>query len=146
MRTFLLLLLTACTLTAASAQMTKPVSWAFSAEKVADGTFDVTISADIQNGWHVYSQFTPEGGPVPTSVTLDLGEKVHTAKETGARSEHMDELFGVEVIDFSETFTIEQRVKVPAGATVLTGTVEYMTCNGESCLPPTEVPFTISLR
>ena len=131
--------------TAALAQLS-PVNWAFSAEKVADGTYDVTFTANIQDGWHVYSQFTPDGGPVPTSVSLDAGEKVHTAKETGARSEHLDELFGVEVIDFSQTFTIEQRVKLPAGTTTLTGTVEYMTCNGESCLPPTEVPFTISLR
>ena len=145
MKTFLFLLFAAFATTAATAQLS-PVNWEFSAEKVADGTFDVTITADIQDGWHVYSQFTPDGGPVPTSVTIDAGEKVHTAKETGERSEHMDELFGVEVIDFSNTFTIEQRVKVPAGATTLTGTVEYMTCNGESCLPPTEVPFTLRLR
>ena len=145
MKLFSLLLVAFLSTTAAVAQLS-PVNWDFSAEKVTDGTFDVTLTADIQDGWKVYSQFTPDGGPVPTSVSLDAGEKVHTAKETGTRNEHLDELFGVEVIDFSKTFTIEQRVKLPAGATTLTGTLEYMTCNGESCLPPTEVPFTISLR
>ena len=145
MKPYFFLLLAVCISSTAFAQLS-PVNWEVTAEKIEDGTFDLTFTAEIQDGWKVYSQFTPEGGPQPTAIELESGQKVDTPKETGDRKEREDALFGVEVIEFTHTYTIQQRVKVPAGTTTLSGTVNYMTCDGERCLPPTDVNFNVSLR
>ena len=32
--------------------------------------FDVTLRAEIQPGWHLYSMNVPAGGPIPTSIMV----------------------------------------------------------------------------
>ena len=45
-----------------------PVSWTFSSKKIADKTFELHLTADIQSGWHLYSQEQPEDAiAIPTS-------------------------------------------------------------------------------
>jgi DsbC/DsbD-like thiol-disulfide interchange protein len=47
---------------------------------------------------------------------------------------------------YEKTVDFVQVVKVKGKAkTSLTGKVEFMVCNDEKCLPPSEVPFTINL-
>ena len=67
----LLVLTTALLITiSASAQIENPVKWAYAAKRTsaADATF--FIKATIQNGWHIYSQYVKEGGPIKTSFTF----------------------------------------------------------------------------
>ena len=53
------------------AQIVKnPVSWKSSVKKVADKTYEIVLTADIEDGWHMYSQATPAGGPIPTKVSF----------------------------------------------------------------------------
>ena len=47
-----------------------PVKWAFAAKKIADKTYEVKYIANIDAPWHIYSQATPEGGPVATKITF----------------------------------------------------------------------------
>ncbi len=53
----------------ANAQAPNPVSWAFTAKKLADKTYEVRLVATVQSGWHLYSQVQPEDAVVnPTSI------------------------------------------------------------------------------
>jgi hypothetical protein len=36
-----------------------PVTWSFSAKKLDDKTYEVHMTANIQSGWHVFSQTQP---------------------------------------------------------------------------------------
>ena len=49
------------------AKIYDPVKWNFSSEKINDKESYLVITALIEKGWHVYSQFIEEGGPIPTS-------------------------------------------------------------------------------
>ena len=44
------------------AQILDPVKWSFSFQKVSSDEADLLITAKIEPGWHVYSQFIEEGG------------------------------------------------------------------------------------
>ena len=44
-----------------SAQSSKQVEWTFTSKKVADKTYEVSISANIKGNWHIYSQDGGEG-------------------------------------------------------------------------------------
>ena len=126
-----------------------PVSWSFNAKKIADKTYEITLSADVQTPWHIYSQFTPEGGPVPTKITFNKNPLLIVEgeiKESGKKITRYEDVFGIQVIYFDGRVDFVQVIKLKSKAkTVFTGKVEFMVCNDHQCLPPAEAPFSIML-
>lgn len=134
---------------ALSAQVLNPVTWTFKAQKVADGEYDLVFTSHIDDGWYVYSQFLEsDEGPIPTSFNFNENGSVQLvgkATEAGPKHEGFDDIFEMNVVKYSGNPTFTQRVKI-SGATTLTGYLEYMTCDKNRCLPPTEVDFSFSLK
>ena len=70
-----------------SAQIHDPVAWDVALYDNGDGTLDLDFHAEIEEGWHVYSQFlNPFDGPIPTSFTIET-EGVSTADTAAAECE-----------------------------------------------------------
>lgn len=133
----------------AFAQIKNPVKWAWTAKKLNATTYEVHLTATLDGGWHIYSQTTPDGGPVPTAITFGKNPLLTVegkAKEVGKLEQRHEELFGVDVKQFSNKVDFVQTVKLKAAAkTSLTGTVEFMTCNDKECLPPKAEKFSVAL-
>jgi len=127
-----------------------PVKWNFAATKISGNTYEVHLTADIQEGWHIYSQTTPSGGPLPTKIVFrknPIALVSGTAKETGKLEQHYEEVFGVDVKFYSGKIDFVQVVKLKTAVkTTLTGTVEYMACMNDKCLPPAKQNFSIALN
>jgi thiol:disulfide interchange protein len=138
------------TLNWVNAQVQGPVDWAFTAKKINATTYEVHLTATIEDGWHVYSQTTPDGGPAPTAIAFSKNPLLvldGTAKEVGKLEQRHEELFGVDVKQFSHKVDFVQVVKLKGKAkTALTGTVDFMTCNDSQCLPPQTQKFSIALK
>src|SRR5687768_13146479 len=127
-----------------------PVQWSFSSKKIADKTYEVHLTATVAAPWHIYSQTTPEGGPVPSSITYSrnpLISFVGSAKEVGKLQQKYEDVFEVDVKYFSGKVDFVQIVKVSADVkTNLVGSIEFMVCNDQQCLPPKRIPFTVQLK
>src|SRR5258706_1591859 len=132
------------------AQEENPVKWSFSAKQITDKSYEIHLTAVIEKDWHIYSQTTPDGGPVPTSISYSKNPLLviqGEAKEMGKLEKHFEKLFDVEVmqcsdkVDFVQTVNLKTNVK-----TNITGKVAFMTCNDEMCLPPKSIPFSIALK
>ena len=134
----------------ANSQILTPVKWKTSHEHVEGNTFDLILTAHMDNGWAIYSQFTEEGGPVPTSFEFEKGthySKQGDVKEKGKLKEGMDKLFGVNVKKFPKgPVVFTQRVSIKDFSKPITGYLEFMTCDNARCLPPTEEEFSFSLN
>ena len=132
-----------------SAQKINPVKWTFEAVKKADKQYDITFSASIDAPWHMYSQFVKKG-PVPTSVQIKKNPLVQfkgVVKEIGTLEKKFDKNFNADIAYFSNKVQFVQSVTLKvASKTKLTGEIEYMVCNDERCLPPTKVPFEITIQ
>ncbi len=148
MRTYLILIILLVTTGMVGAQ--NPVQWQFSATKVKDKMYEVHITAVITEPWSIYSQATPDGGPVPTTISFSknpLVVPVGKVKEQGTLKKKFEEVFDVDVlyyknkVDFVQVVTLRNSVK-----TNLTGEVEFMACNDQQCLPPKTVTFSIALN
>jgi thiol:disulfide interchange protein len=131
------------------AQILDPVKWSFSSKKVNDHEADLLITAKIDAGWHVYSQFIEEGGPIPTSFKFTpspdyslSGKVVEAPKATSA----FDKNFGMQISWHEKQVVFTQRIKVKNPRTTVSGVLEFMVCNDERCLPPAEVEFKIPLN
>ncbi|MEO6950129.1 MAG: protein-disulfide reductase DsbD domain-containing protein [Ginsengibacter sp.] len=133
------------------AQMVKnPVEWTATSKKVGDKTYEIRLVANIQNGWHIYSQNTPDGGPIPTSISFTKNPLITAegaTKEIGKMEQRHEKLFGVDVKQFSNKVEFVQIVKLKANVkTSAQVAVEFMTCDDKTCLPPTTQKFTVALK
>ena len=148
---FFLLIAFAATSILANAQSTESlVKWSFAAKKKDAKTYEVVATAALPKTWHIYSQSTPKGGPVATKITFKINPLViidGATKETGALKTMHDNVFDVDVKYFNDKVDFVQPVKLKAAATTsVSGTVEYMICNDEKCLPPTKQAFDVKLQ
>ncbi|AWO01996.1 hypothetical protein DLD77_09965 [Chitinophaga alhagiae] len=132
----------------AVAQEENPVKWDFSAKNVGGQVYEVTATATIERGWHLYAQEAGEG-PIPTSIKFTKNPLVTVAgkpKEQGKLHKAFDKNFNSELKYYENTVSFVQKVTVKGkAATKLKGSVEFMVCDDHQCLPPTEIPFTVNL-
>lgn len=150
MKKLILLLTSVIVSIAINAQQTKnPVSFTYKTVKNANGTIDVIATATIDKGWHIYSQNTDKGGPVPTKFAFKLNPLAKTSgkvTEKGKIEKIFDKTFGVNVMYFSNQVQFIQNFKVKNGIkTTIYGSVEYMVCDDEMCLPPKKENFEIKI-
>jgi thiol:disulfide interchange protein len=147
----ILILLLILTSWQASAQMLNTISWSFSQKQINDSISELIFTAKLEEGWHLYSQYTPDGGPLPTEFDFlsdKAYERVGKVIEPKAKVVFED-VFGVDV-HFFETDKVKftQRVKVLSDKPVkVKGTINGMTCKDEvGCIPMDEVNFAFSLK
>jgi len=114
-----------------------PVDWTYGNKDLGDGNFEIIVVADIDEGWHLYSQKLADGGPIPTTFTFDKGADAVIGEviEEGDLEESYDELFDMPILQFSERVVFRVKVKGAIGDSV-TVNVEYMACDSLQCTPP----------
>ena len=98
-----------------TAQIVEPVKWTSSVVKVSDTELDLIISASIENNWHLYSQFTPEGGALPLVFTFKNQkgnyQLIGKTKE-GKYKKSFNEIFEIEEYYFQTSAKFIQRIKI----------------------------------
>lgn len=125
-----------------SSQKVQPVTWSFEWASTDGDYIEFTAKADMKSPWVIYSQNTEEGGPIPTSFRVN-GQEEKWEELSQAKTE-FDELFEVHVTKFAQTAVFSKKIK-KANIKEWTIEVEFMTCDGEKCLPPATVTKTITL-
>ena len=136
-------------MSALSAFCQQPVKWSFHSKKLSGLLYDIQMTAEIASPWHLYSQFTPEGGPLPTKISFNKNPFLLTeglTREQGALQQKHEEVFGVDVKYFNNEVNFVQRVRLKkAIKTSMTGKLQFMVCNDQQCLPPTTIEFSVAL-
>jgi len=150
MNKILLIMVTLLFSITTSAQIVEPVTWEFSSKKVADKSYEITATAKMEPSWHIYSQGTEEGGPLPTAFTFTKNPDVilkGKPVELGEMIEKYEEVFMVNTRYFSHEVKFIQPIKTTTDkAITLKGYVTFMACNDEQCLTPQDVEFEILLK
>ncbi|GAA3604253.1 cytochrome c biogenesis protein CcdA [Flavivirga amylovorans] len=147
MRKFILLL-ALFFLTVSHSQVFDPVKWSTSVEKISDTEYKLISKANIESGWHLYSQDVPEGGPIATTFTFnDAGGAFKAIGNTIEEEGHTvnDPIFEMEIKFFEDKAAFEQKIKVLGDKKTVNATVEFMVCDDTRCLPPKEVDLVFNL-
>ena len=124
-----------------------PVEWSFSLGTSGD-TYAVLAEAEVADGWYIYSQFLDEGGPIPTSISLDgtsALQLVGDPTEAGNKISGFDEYFGMDVTKYATQASFSQGFKVAEGTEQVVGTIRFMACTSKKCLPPTNVDIALPI-
>jgi hypothetical protein len=146
----IVLLVSALFVSLISSAQTDVVQWKFESKKIADKKYEVKLIATMKDPWHIYSTTTPDGGPLPTTISFSKNPLTvidGKIREVGKMESHFEKVFDIDTRYFNNKVEFVQVVSVKGNAkTNLTGTVEYMACTDRECLPPRSVPFSIALK
>ena len=92
-----------------------PVTWSQELNKISDTEYELIIKGDIFEGWHVYSQFTADGGSLPSEFTFKKAgvdyELVGQTQESATETAYSD-IFEVEETFFKKLAVFTQRVRL----------------------------------
>ncbi|GGA85559.1 thiol:disulfide interchange protein DsbD [Flavobacterium palustre] len=98
-----------------NSQILDPVKWTTKMEQKSEGVFVLTFNAVIEKEWHMYSQFTPDGGPLPMEVVFKNQSGnynlVGKAKESKTKTAYND-IFEVNETFFEGKAQIQQEIKI----------------------------------
>lgn len=130
-----------------NAQIINPVQWKTRVVQKSATEFELVMDATIENEWHMYSQFTPENGPLPTVFDYKNAkgnfDLVGKTKESPYKKVYND-IFEVDEYYFAKTAQFKQIIKVtnPKVKEVKVY-VEYQVCK-EQCIQQ-DATFTFKL-
>lgn len=128
-----------------SAQIYDPIKWSFEHNKLSDSAGEIVLKATIDEGWHLYGTQLPEDGPIATSFVFEQLQDVALDGDLivpDGLVRQYDPNFDMELNWYEKEAVFVQKVKYTGDAPALSGYVNFMACNDETCLPPDEVPFS----
>ncbi|WP_121665488.1 protein-disulfide reductase DsbD family protein [Mesonia aquimarina] len=118
-------------------EIKNPVKWNGSIEKQSENKYQFILEADIKDEWHIYSQKTPEGGPLPLWFNyLDIGSGYELKGETteSESKRQYSEIFGVDEVYFAKEATFKQNVDITdKNLSVIKMELKYQVCK-EVCI------------
>lgn len=131
----------------AVAQVIQPVKWQTAVEDNGNETFTLVFTGKIDAGWHVYSQTTPDGGPLPLLATYEAAGKGYDliGKTTESKTKRaFNDVFGVDEVFFEGKVVLRQKIsrKNPKIKSVV-ASLSYQVCE-EKCINEDKT-FTFSL-
>ena len=117
-----------------------PLQWSKELIQESDSVYSLEITALIEDGWHLYSQFTPEGGSLPTELEFNeagvayklLGKTEESETETA-----YSDVFEVEERFFKKRAVFTQKIKPLKEVYAFEVMVYYQVCK-EICIPGEE--------
>ena len=131
------------------AQILNPVKWTYSVKQTDENFAELIFTAKIDKGWHLYSQYMEEGGPIVTSFKFT---KDKTYKLEGKPSEpkpisEYDDMFKMTVKFFNSRAVFKQKIRILSKTDfTVKGNFEYMVCNEGSCIPFSDNTFEFKVK
>ncbi|HNX67118.1 MAG TPA: cytochrome c biogenesis protein CcdA [Bacteroidales bacterium] len=130
-------------------QVQDPVSWSFKYDKTGDNTYEIVMTAGIDQGWHMYSMEIPADGPIATSFVFGTAEGYSASGGVYAVTKpeiKFDQSFGMNIGMYAKSAEFRQKIEVKTFPSVVKGTVTFMSCNDKECLPPRDVEFSVIIK
>ncbi len=141
-------------------QISKPVKWSLNKIDLENNEFEFVFKATIEDTWHLYSQYVPEGGPEKTSFYFHniegiefIGDDVEIIEEESYKFENsidyivtfnepegheeMDPNFDMVVKYFEHEVKFTRKIKlITEDPLIISGYVYFMCCDESKCIPP----------
>ena len=133
------------------AQVIKPVTWTFSTKQISPSEVQLIFNATIDRPWHLYSQDVPPppDGPVATSFNFEKsGDYKTLGKVKESKSiEEFDNQFKSTLKYFNDKAVFTQNVRILSAKDFkITGYLEFMCCDDNTCLAPETVDFEFKIK
>jgi thiol:disulfide interchange protein len=133
----------------AFSQIIEPIKWTFDSKQNGKDV-ELIFEASIDENWHLYDTYLPEGGPIATQIVFEdstLFDFVGELEKDPQPVEKFDNIFQLNLRFFSERATLTQKIRLKSDDPVeIKGYVLFMGCDDEMCLPPNEAEFSFQFN
>ena len=132
----------------ATAQQLDPVKWKYTVKETSATEAELVFTAQLDAGWHLYSQYTDPNGPLAIVFEFAPGNDYQLIGKVQEPKPHeeMDEIFNCVVKSFSGKVVFRQKVKrISDKDFTVKGTVSYQLCNDGSCIAPEDHDFSFKV-
>lgn len=134
----------------AGAHAADPVKWTAAAKMTSDTEGVVTLSASIDEGWHLYGVTMPADGPSATKLYYGAtgAEFITNVSAKPKAISKYDDMFGTNLTywENSVTFTRKFKLAGPKDKAKIKVKVAFMCCNDANCRPPKTQEFDLSVE
>ena len=126
-----------------------PVKWNFSKKELGKGEYELSFTATIDDGWHMYSMNLPEEMAF-TQTTFQF-EPAASFELDGELVEPTpisvyDSIISSDLSYFEHQVVFTQKVRLLSSPSSIKGQLEFTVCNDEGlCLPPELVDFEFEI-
>jgi len=126
-----------------------PVKWNFSKKELGKGEYELSFTATIDDGWHMYSMNLPEEMAF-TQTTFQF-EPAASFELDGELVEPTpisvyDSIISSNLSYFEHQVVFTQKVRLLSSPSSIKGQLEFTVCNDEGlCLPPELVDFEFEI-
>jgi thiol:disulfide interchange protein len=146
----LLYLIFIFSISSTEAQIENPVKWQFDYLFINQKSVQLRFTATIEQKWHMYGAFFPEGGPIPTSFHFDssqsfkiLGPVTEVTPPVTKKDPNFDNMI---ITLHNNKAVFAQKISLNTNEPIIIkGYVEFMACNDQKCLPPKDINFAIKI-
>lgn len=127
-----------------------PVKWKCSVNYLDGNQAELVMKANVGGGYHLYSQFMEEGGPIPTTFNFPKSESFTLSgkvSESPKPIEETDETFGTLVRFFAKDAEFRQKITIKSEQDFeIAATVDYQVCNDETCIPFSDIDLKFKVK
>lgn len=145
---FTFLLLAAVALTSFG-QIKEPSHWTYKVKDLPNNEAEIQMICQLDDGWHIYSQYTDPNGPIALEVTFDKSKDYQLVGKVLEPKPHEenDPTFGCVVKSFSGKVTFRQKIKKLSDKDfTVSGSLYFQLCNDGSCIAPDDKPFSVKVK
>ncbi len=126
-----------------------PVSWSFSAKKIASESYELSLKGAIAKGWKLFSVTATDSEP-NTRFYLDSSTKVFASiknvEEKGKLKVKKEPLLeNLEIKYFEDNIDLTVTIEAPAVKGDIIGNIAFMAIKGDSIIGPEAVPFRFAV-
>ncbi|MFD2823774.1 protein-disulfide reductase DsbD family protein [Lacinutrix iliipiscaria] len=121
------------------------VKWTTETEKLSDTEYHLIYKAEIEDHWHLYSQFLPEDSTIPTEFFYNeeqLGkdfELIGKATESESITD-FDKVFQMDLTYFEDHATFTQKIRIlNPEIKNIESEASYQACDDKSCIFDSQV-------
>ncbi len=133
-----------------------PIRWALAlpsptASVSPGGIITLSLTATVDDGWHLYATTLGPGGPIPTAINVPTGQVFTLSGDIAepTPSSAFDTNFS-KVLEFHEG-TVKFGIPLKAATSASLGqqparvAISFQTCNDRMCLPPKQIVTTVQV-
>ena len=131
------------------AQIMDPVKWTFQVKDLNENESELVFTAQLDEGWHLYSQHTDPNGPIGISFGFTPSKDYALKGKVSEPKPHeeFDKDFNCTVRSFSGRVVFRQKIeRLSAKDFKIKGTYSYQLCNNGSCIAPEDRDFTFNVK
>ncbi|MDR2270299.1 MAG: hypothetical protein LBF27_05270 [Sphingobacterium sp.] len=123
------------------------VTWECILKRKSPDEGEISMKAKIPQGWRMYALGNSPKSPIKMNFTFQPDKSYELVGKVGQPTPRtkFEKVPGIPVTYFENDVEFSQRINIKGKNGTIRGTIEFMQCSDEICIPPQEFGFALKI-